>query len=228
MKGKLYIIPTPIGNLKDITLRAIEILKTLDLLLCEDTRTTSKLLNHYDIRIAKKSYHIHNEHFVLPVILKKLKDGQVIGMVSDSGTPAISDPGFLLIRSAIQDKIPVECLPGAVAFIPALLQSSFSSQSFVFEGFLPVKKKRNARLKALIDEMRTLIFYEAPHRLLKTLNDFAIYFGGERKVSIARELTKKFEEIFRGNIAEAIMHFENKKPKGEFTVCVEGKNNTQK
>jgi len=228
LKGKLYIIPTPIGNLKDITLRAIEILKTLDLLLCEDTRTTSKLLNHYDIKVAKKSYHIHNEHNVLPTILKQLKEGQVIGLVSDSGMPSISDPGFLIIRAAIQEEISVECLPGAVAFIPALLQSSLSCQSFIFEGFLPVKKKRSARLKALINESRTLIFYESPHRLLKTLNDFLVVFGSERKVSISRELTKKFEETFRGNLTEAIVHFENKKPKGEFTICLEGKNNKQK
>ncbi len=221
--SKLYIVPTPIGNLKDITFRAIEILKDVDLILAEDTRTSGKLLKHFDIATQMHSHHMHNEHKMVDRIVNRLKSGETIALISDAGTPAISDPGFLLTRACIQNNIEVECLPGATAFVPALVNSGLPNDKFVFEGFLPVKKGRQTRLKLLSEEERTMIFYESPHKLIKTLTQFAEYFGEERQVSVSRELTKLYEETVRGTVSEVLAHFENKAPKGEFVVVVEGK-----
>lgn len=221
---KLYIVPTPIGNLKDITLRAIDTLKSVDLILAEDTRTSGKLLKHYDIGTPMQSHHMHNEHKAVYGIIEKLKKGITIALISDAGTPAISDPGFLLTRSAIENDIEVECLPGATAFVPALVNSGIPNDRFTFEGFLPVKKGRQTRLIQLADEVKTMIFYESPHKLIKTLTDFSTYFGEERKVSVSRELTKVFEETIRGEMQEVLDHFKKKTPKGEFVIIVKGKN----
>ena len=218
--SKLFIVPTPIGNLGDITFRAIETLKSVDLILAEDTRTSSKLLKHYNIKNSTESYHMYNEHKKLIAIIDKLNSGHKIALISDAGTPGISDPGFLLVRECIKNKIEIECLPGATAFIPALVNSGLPSDRFLFEGFLPVKKGRTKRLKELADENKTVVFYESPHRVLKTLNDLAAYFKEENHVSISRELTKIYEETFRGTIKEAIEHFEKKKPKGEFVIIL--------
>tara|TARA_B100000427_G_scaffold319465_1_gene317722 strand:+ start:1398 stop:2066 length:669 start_codon:yes stop_codon:yes gene_type:complete len=221
--SKLYIIPTPIGNLEDITLRAIRLLKEVDLVLAEDTRISKKLFVHYNIATALYSFHIHNEHTVLPKYISRLKLGECIALISDAGTPTISDPGFLLVRECIKEGIEVDCLPGATAFVPALVNSGFPNQKFVFEGFLPVKKGRNTRLEILREETRVMIFYESPHRILKTLNHFVEFFGPDRRISISREISKIFEETLRGSVSELILHFENKKPKGEFVIIVEGK-----
>ena len=218
--SKLFVIPTPIGNLKDITYRAIEILKSVDLILAEDTRTSSKLLNHYEIDVKTESFHMHNEHKKLDGIVKKILNGNEVAIISDAGTPGISDPGFLLVRACIQNEINIECLPGATAFVPALVNSGFPTDRFSFEGFLPVKKGRTKRLKELSISKKTMVFYESPHRVLKTLKDFGSYFSLENKISISRELTKIYEETFRGTIEEALKHFEKNKPKGEFVIVL--------
>jgi len=221
--SKLYIIPTPIGNLEDITLRALRLLKAVDLVLAEDTRTSKKLFSHYDIQTPLASFHMHNEHKVLAKYIDRIKSGETFALISDAGTPAISDPGFLLVRECVKNKIEVDCLPGATAFVPALVNSGLPNEKFVFEGFLPVKKGRQTRLKLLVDESRTMVFYESPHRVIKTISQFAEYFGEERKASVSREISKMFEETIRGTISELLVHFGTKKPKGEFVIIVEGK-----
>ena len=220
--GELFLVPTPIGNLGDITYRAISTLKEVDLILAEDTRTSGKLLTHYQINTPMQAFHMHNEHRKLEEITSKLNTGLNIALISDAGTPGISDPGFLLVREALSLNLKVTCLPGATALIPALVQSGLTSDRFVFEGFLPPKKGRNKRLKKLLDEDRTLIFYESPHKLLKTLSQFSEIYGPERRVSISRELSKMFEENFRGTLKEAEDYFNTHAPKGEFVVCVSG------
>lgn len=219
---KLYIVPTPIGNLKDITIRAIEILKSVDLILAEDTRTSKFLCQQYAIETRLQAYHKDNEHKVVENIVQQIKSGTTMALVSDAGTPAISDPGFLLVRACLKEDVDVECLPGATAFVPALVNAGFPTDRFIFEGFLPHQKGRQKRLQVLQHETRTIIFYESPYRVLKLLNECKEYFGEERKISISRELTKKFEENFRGSIAEAILHFTQKEPKGEFVIVLEG------
>ena len=221
--SKLYIVPTPIGNLNDMTFRAIEVLKNADLILAEDTRTSGKLLKHFDIATPAQSHHMHNEHKTIAGLINKLKSGTVIALISDAGTPAISDPGFLLTRAAIENNIEVECLPGATAFVPALVNSGLPNDKFVFEGFLPVKKGRQTRLTQLAEEPRTMVFYESPHKLLKTLTDFCAYFGEDRPVSVSRELTKLYEETVRGSAQEVLEHYTQKPPKGEIVVVVGGK-----
>ena len=221
--SKLYIIPTPIGNLEDITLRAIRLLKEVNLVLAEDTRTSNKLFAKYNIETPLASFHMHNEHEVLPKYITRLKAGEYFALISDAGTPAISDPGFLLVRECVKEGIEVDCLPGATAFVPALVNSGLPNDKFVFEGFLPVKKGRQTRLKILSDEARTMVFYESPHRLVKTLQQFVEYFGADRKVSVSREISKMFEETIRGAAVEVVLHFEHKQPKGEFVIVVEGK-----
>ena len=218
--SKLFIVPTPIGNLGDITFRAIETLKSVDLILAEDTRTSLKLLKHYNIENIVESYHMHNEHKKLISIIERLNSGVQIALISDAGTPGISDPGFLLIRECIKNNIEIECLPGATALIPALVNSGLPSDRFLFEGFLPVKKGRTKRLKEIAEENRTVIFYESPHRILKTLNDLSTYYNDDISVSISRELTKIHEENFRGKIKDAIEYFKKKKPKGEFVIVL--------
>jgi 16S rRNA (cytidine1402-2'-O)-methyltransferase len=221
--SKLYLIPTPIGNLEDITLRALRLLKEVDVVLAEDTRTTKKLFSHYKVATHLAAFHMHNEHKVLGKWIARLKLGESIALVSDAGTPAISDPGFLLVRECIKEGIEVDCLPGATAFVPALINSGLPSEKFIFEGFLPVKKGRQTRLKLLAEEERTMIFYESPHRIVKTLTQFCEYFGKERSVSISREISKMFEETKRGTMLEVLQYFVEKKPKGEFVIIVAGK-----
>ena len=220
--SKLYLVPTPIGNLKDITFRAIEVLKEVDLILAEDTRTSGKLLKHFDIATHMQSHHMHNEHKTVEGILQKLKAGQSVAMISDAGTPAISDPGFLLARACVENCIEIECLPGATAFVPALVNSGLPNDKFVFEGFLPVKKGRQTRLLALAEEPRTMIFYESPHKLVKTLGHFCEFFGEDRPVSVSRELTKLYEETVRGTTKEVLEYYTSKPPKGEIVICVGG------
>lgn len=220
---KLYLVPTPIGNLKDITVRAVEVLQKVDLILAEDTRTSGKLLKHYEIHTPMQSHHMHNEHKTVAAIVEKIKGGETIAVITDAGTPAISDPGFLITRECLAHEIEVECLPGATAFVPALVNSGLPNDRFVFEGFLPVKKGRQTRLKQLAEETRTMIFYESPHKLFKTLMHFKEYFGGHRKISISRELTKLHEQTLRGTVIELLSYFEKKPPKGEIVVVVEGK-----
>jgi 16S rRNA (cytidine1402-2'-O)-methyltransferase len=224
-EGVLYIVPTPIGNLKDITLRALEVLNEVDLILAEDTRTTSKLLKHYQINKALSPYHQHNEHKVLQHLIDQLIGGKTMALVTDAGTPGISDPAFLLTRACIKTNVRVECLPGATAFVPALVNSGIPSNRFVFEGFLPLKKGRQTMLKELAEEERTMIFYESPVRLLKTLQEFMKYFGPDRGCSVSRELTKMFEENKRGTLTEVINYFTERNPKGEIVIVVAGKNN---
>jgi len=221
--GKLYIVPTPIGNLKDMTFRAVEVLKEADLILAEDTRTSGKLLKHFEISTPSKSHHMHNEHKTVGELINKLKSGTTIALISDAGTPAISDPGFLLTRACVENNIDVDCLPGATAFVPALVNSGLPNDKFVFEGFLPVKKGRQTRLKLLAEEARTIIFYESPHKLIKTLGHFCEYFGEERLISVSRELTKLYEETIRGTTKEVLEHYTNKPPKGEIVIVVGGK-----
>ncbi len=223
LSAKLYIVPTPVGNLKDMTFRAVAVLREVDLILAEDTRTSGKLLKHFDIHTPMQSYHMHNEHKMLDKFIQKLQSGVRLALVSDAGTPGISDPGFLLIRACVQHQIPVETLPGATAFVPAIVNSALPVDKFVFEGFLPVKKGRQTRLMFLANETRTMVFYESPHKLLKTLKQFSEYFGKERKISVSRELTKLYEETLRGTLDEIIAHFEAKPPKGEFVIVVQGK-----
>ena len=221
--SKLFVVPTPIGNLGDITLRSIEVLKSADLILAEDTRTSFKLLKHYDIDTPVESFHMHNEHKKLESVINKLRSDFEIALISDAGTPGISDPGFLLVRECINNEVEVECLPGPTAFVPALVSSGLPCDRFSFEGFLPVKKGRTKRLKELSAETKTMVFYESPHRILKTLNDLSNYFNYERQISVSRELTKLYEETFRGTIKESVEHFETKKPKGEFVIVLSPK-----
>ena len=220
---KLYIVPTPIGNLEDITLRAINVLKSVDLILAEDTRTSGKLLKHFDIDTQMHSHHMHNEHKTVKGIVQKLKAGSIIALISDAGTPAISDPGFLLTRACVENDIPVDCLPGATAFVPALVNSGLPNDKFVFEGFLPVKKGRQTRLLLLAEEPRTIILYESPHKLIKTLSNICEYFGEERQVSVSRELTKLFEETKRGTAKSILDYYTKRTPKGEIVIVVAGK-----
>jgi 16S rRNA (cytidine1402-2'-O)-methyltransferase len=223
LEAKLYLVPTPIGNLEDITFRAIRVLKEVDLILAEDTRTSGKLLKHFEIGTQMISHHMHNEHKMVDRIVERIQSGESVALISDAGTPAISDPGFLLSRACVQKGVAIECLPGATAFVPALINSGLPNDKFVFEGFLPVKKGRQTRLFLLAEETRTMIFYESPHKLLKTLGHFAEYFGSERQVSVSRELTKMFEETKRGTVKELIEHFSKNILKGEIVVVVEGK-----
>lgn len=221
--GKLYLVPTPIGNLEDMTLRAIRILKEADVILAEDTRTSGKLLQYFEIDTPMQSHHMHNEHKTLEGLVKRLQAGETMALISDAGTPAISDPGFLLTRACVEHQVEVECLPGATAFVPALVNSGLPNDKFVFEGFLPPKKGRQTRLKLLAEETRTMIFYESPYKLLKTLNDFVEYFGADRAVSVSRELSKLYEETVRGTAEEVLQHYTEKPPKGEIVVVVGGK-----
>jgi 16S rRNA (cytidine1402-2'-O)-methyltransferase len=221
--GKLFIVPTPIGNLEDMTLRAIRILKEVDLILAEDTRTSGKLLKHFEIGTHMHSHHMHNEHKTIENLISRLKAGETIALISDAGTPAISDPGFLLTRACVENKIDVECLPGATAFVPALVNSGLPNDKFVFEGFLPDKKGRQTRYLALAEEGRTMILYVSPHKLVKTLVEFITYFGEDRQICVSRELSKLHEENVRGTVREVLIHFENKPPKGEIVVVVGGK-----
>ena len=221
--GKLYLVPTPIGNLKDITFRAIEILKDVDLILAEDTRTSGKLLKHYGITTHMQSHHMHNEHKTVEGIVRRIQNGEAIALISDAGTPAISDPGFLLTRACVESGIEVDCLPGATAFVPALVNSGLPNDKFVFEGFLSVKKGRQTRLKLLAEETRTIIFYESPHKLIKTLGQFVEYFGADRSISVSREITKLHEETIRGTVSEVLNYYFNKPPKGEIVIVVGGK-----
>ena len=218
--SKLFIVPTPIGNLKDITIRAIDTLQSVDIIYAEDTRTSSKLLNHYEISTPMQSFHKHNEHTKIYNIVSILKEGNTAAIISDAGTPGISDPGFSLVRACIEKDIEVECLPGPTALIPALINSGFPCEKFSFEGFLPAKKGRTKRLKEISTQDKTMIFYESPHRLIKTLKDFFEYFGIKRQVSVSREISKKFEETIRGTLLQAIHHFEKNKPKGEFVIVL--------
>ncbi|MDX5346795.1 MAG: 16S rRNA (cytidine(1402)-2'-O)-methyltransferase [Hymenobacteraceae bacterium] len=218
----LYLVPTPIGNLEDITLRAIRVLKEVDVILAEDTRTTGKLLNHLGIDKRMHSHHLHNEHKAVGHLVERLQKGEKMALVSDAGTPGISDPGFLLVRECVKNGIKLECLPGATAFVPALVKSGFSTDRFTFEGFLPVKKGRQTRLKELAEEPRTMIFYESPHRLLKTLQQFAEVFGEDREVSVSREISKMFEETVTAPVTEVLAYFNEKGVKGEFVIVVQG------
>ena len=221
--GKLFIVPTPIGNLEDMTFRAIRVLKEADLILAEDTRTSGKLLKHYEINTHMYSHHMHNEHKTVDNLITRLQGGETIALISDAGTPAISDPGFLLTRACVEHKIDVECLPGATAFVPALVNSGLPNDRFIFEGFLPEKKGRQTRYLALAEETRTMILYVSPHKLLKTLAEFITYFGEDRQICVSRELSKLHEENVRGTVREVLTHFELKAPKGEIVVVVGGK-----
>ncbi len=221
--SKLYIVPTPIGNLEDMTFRAIRILKEVDLILAEDTRTSGKLLKHFEIGTHMYSHHMHNEHKTIENLIARLKAGENIALISDAGTPAISDPGFLLTRACIENGVEVECLPGATAFVPALVNSGLPNDKFVFEGFLPDKKGKQTRFLALAEETRTMILYVSPHKLAKTLIEFITYFGEERQISVSRELSKLHEENVRGTVREVLTHFEKTAPRGEIVVIVSGK-----
>ena len=219
----LYLVPTPLGNLKDITFRAIEVLHSVDVILCEDTRTSSKLLHHYNIQKPLSPYHQHNEHKIAAHLVDQMKAGKTFALITDAGTPAISDPAFLLVRECVANDVKVECLPGATAFVPALVNSGLPTNSFVFEGFLPLKKGRQTKLKQLALEERTIIIYESPMRLVKSLEEFAIYFGAERLCSVSRELTKMFEENKRGSLQEVAAYFKAKTVKGEIVIVIHGK-----
>ncbi|WP_029596871.1 16S rRNA (cytidine(1402)-2'-O)-methyltransferase [Flavobacterium sp. ACAM 123] len=221
--SKLYIVPTPIGNLEDMTFRAIRILKEVDLILAEDTRTSGKLLKHYEIGTHMYSHHMHNEHKTIENLISRLKAGENIALISDAGTPAISDPGFLLTRACVESGITVECLPGATAFVPALVNSGLPNDKFIFEGFLPDKKGKQTRYLALAEETRTMILYVSPHKLLKTLTEFITYFGEDRQICVSRELSKLHEENVRGTVKEVLAHFEKTAPRGEIVVVVGGK-----
>lgn len=221
--SKLYLVPTPIGNLKDITFRAIEVLQEVDLILAEDTRTSGKLLKHFEITTQMHSHHMHNEHKTTAAIVSRIESGQSIALISDAGTPAISDPGFLLTRACVEAGVEVDCLPGATAFVPALVNSGLPNDKFVFEGFLPPKKGRQTRLKLLAQETRTIIFYESPHKLLKTLAQIIEYFGQDRPVSVSREISKLHEQTIRGTAQEVLSVFKAKAPKGEIVLIVGAK-----
>ncbi|HEA30396.1 MAG TPA: 16S rRNA (cytidine(1402)-2'-O)-methyltransferase [Leeuwenhoekiella sp.] len=221
--GKLYLVPTPIGNLEDMTFRAVRVLQEADLILAEDTRTSGKLLKHFEIMTQMHSHHMHNEHKTVDNIVERIKSGETIALISDAGTPAISDPGFLLTRACVENGLEVDCLPGATAFVPALVNSGLPNDKFIFEGFLPVKKGRKTRFQLLAEEERTMIFYESPHKLIKTLGHMVEYFGATRKLSVSREISKLHEETIRGTAEEVHAHFENKPPKGELVIVVAGK-----
>lgn len=221
--GRLYVVPTPVGNLEDMTFRAIRILKEADLVLAEDTRTSGILLKHFEIKNTMQSYHKFNEHKTVEGIINRLKAGETIALVSDAGTPGISDPGFLVVRECVKNDIEVQCLPGATAFVPALVASGLPDERFCFEGFLPQKKGRMTRLNALTEETRTMIFYESPYRLVKTLTQFAELFGPERKVSVCREISKIHEESVRGTLQEVVTHFTANEPRGEIVIVLAGK-----
>lgn len=220
----LYVVPTPIGNLADITHRSIHVLSQVELILCEDTRVSQKLLKHYNIDTPTKSYHMHNEHRTVDRIVEQLQQGMSMALISDAGTPAISDPGFLLVRACLRAGVNVTSLPGPTAFVPALVQSGFPTDRFVFEGFLPHKKGRKSRLSQLAEETKTIVLYESPHRILKTLAQCAQVMGPDRQASISRELTKAFEETVRGTLEELEAHFTTHTPKGEFVLVIQGKN----
>ena len=226
--SKLYLVPTPIGNLDDMTFRAIKVLKEVDLILAEDTRNSGKLLKHFEINTQMISHHMHNEHHTVEGLIKRIQAGEVMALITDAGTPAISDPGFLLSRACVENNIPIDCLPGATAFVPALVNSGLPNDKFIFEGFLPDKKGRQTRFLTLAEETRTMILYVSPHKLVKTLGEFVQYFGAERPVSVSREITKLHEETVRGTAAEVLKHFENKPPKGEIVVIVGGKPTNKK
>jgi 16S rRNA (cytidine1402-2'-O)-methyltransferase len=219
----LYLVPTPLGNLKDITLRSIEVLQSVDVILCEDTRTSSRLLQHYNIQKPLSPYHQHNEHKIVQHLVEQMQAGKTMALITDAGTPGISDPAFLLVRDCLKNGVKVECLPGATAFVPALVNSGIPSNRFVFEGFLPLKKGRQTMLKKLAEEERTMVFYESPVRLVKTLEEFIQYFGAERQCSVSRELTKMFEENKPGTLQEVCDHFKQKTVKGEIVIVMAGK-----
>jgi 16S rRNA (cytidine1402-2'-O)-methyltransferase len=220
--AKLYVVPTPIGNLEDFTFRAARVLEEADLILAEDTRTSAKLMAHYQISTPMRSHHMHNEHKTVEKWVDKIREGNTIALITDAGTPAISDPGFLLVRECIKSNLEVDCLPGATAFVPALVNSGLPCDKFVFEGFLPQKKGRQTRLKVLAEETKTIVFYESPYRVKKTLEQFVEYMGEDRHVSVSREISKKFEETVRGSVSEVLAHFEAKEPKGEFVIVLDG------
>lgn len=220
--SKLILVPTPIGNLADMTYRAVEVLKAADVILAEDTRVSGKLLKHYNIETPMQSYHQHNEHSHTDSVVRQIQSGRATAIITDAGTPGISDPGFLLARACIAAGVKIECLPGATAFVPALVNSGLPNDKFVFEGFLPAKKGRQKRLKALADEDRSMIFYESPYKLLKTLQQFVDHFGEDRQVSVSREISKLYEETIRGTLTEVVSYFEAKKPKGEFVIVLAG------
>ena len=222
--SKLYVVPTPVGNLEDMTMRAVRVLNEVDLILAEDTRTTSVLLKHFDIHTPMSSHHKFNEHKTVEQVVSRIQQGTTVALVSDAGTPAISDPGFLLVRACVAHDVDVECLPGATAFVPALVNSGLPNDRFCFEGFLPQKKGRQTKFKELAVEERTMIFYESPFRIVKTLEQMAEYWGADRKASVSREISKKFEETVRGTLTELIVHFTENPPKGEFVMVVEGYN----
>ena len=221
--GRLYVVPTPVGNLEDMTFRAIRILKEADLILAEDTRTSGILLKHFEIKNAMQSHHKFNEHQTVDYVIGRLKAGETIALISDAGTPAISDPGFLLVRECARNGIEVQCLPGATAFVPALVSSGLPDERFCFEGFLPQKKGRATRLTSLQEETRTMIFYESPYRVVKTLTQFIEYFGADRLVSVCREISKVHEESVRGSLQEVLDHFKENEPRGEFVIVLGGK-----
>ena len=220
--SKLILVPTPIGNLGDITIRGLKVLEEVDFVLAEDTRVSIKLFKHFNLSKKLVSYHQHNEHYQVERIVDNLLSGQVAALISDAGTPGISDPGYLIVKKCIESGVDVETLPGPTAFVPALVNSGFPSDRFCFEGFLPQKKGRNKRLSKLIDEERTMVFYESPYRVVKTLEQFATFFGEKRKVSVSREISKLFEETIRGELPEVIAHFKEKGTKGEFVIVLEG------
>lgn len=222
-RTSLYLVPTPIGNLADITLRALDTLKSVDVILAEDTRTSGFLLKHYAISKPLQSFHNFNEHKILDGLIERMEKGEVMALVSDAGTPGISDPGFLLARACVEANLTIECLPGPTAFVPALVKSGLPSDRFVFEGFLPHKKGRQTMLRKLAEEERTMIFYESPYRLVKTLEQFIEYFGADRKGSVSRELTKMFEETVNGTLSEIVNHFKIKEVKGEIVIVIHGK-----
>ena len=221
--GQLYLVPTPVGNLEDITLRALRVLKEADVILAEDTRTSGILLKHFEVQNKLMAHHKFNEHATAAQLASRMAAGEVMALISDAGTPAISDPGFLLVRACVEKNVKVECLPGATAFVPALVCSGLPCERFTFEGFLPQKKGRQTRLQALAEEQRTMIFYESPHRLVKALRQFAEVFGNDRRAAASREISKLHEEHVRGTLSELIAHFETQEPRGEFVVVIEGK-----
>lgn len=226
--SKLYVVPTPIGNLEDITFRALKVLKEVDLILSEDTRTSGILLKHFDIKTPQQSHHKFNEHQTCMSVVNRIKSGLSVALISDAGTPAISDPGFLLVRTCVENDVEVECLPGATAFVPALVTSGLPNDRFCFEGFLPQKKGRQSRIKALAEESRTMVFYESPFRLVRLLGELAIVLGNERRASVSREISKLHEEVMRGTLSELQQYYEEHTPKGEIVVCVAGKQEVAK
>lgn len=226
--SKLYVVPTPIGNLEDITFRALKVLKEVDLILSEDTRTSGILLKHFDIKTPQQSHHKFNEHQTCMSVVNRIKSGLSVALISDAGTPAISDPGFLLVRTCVENDVEVECLPGATAFVPALVTSGLPNDRFCFEGFLPQKKGRQSRIKALAEESRTMVFYESPFRLVRLLGELAAVLGNERRASVSREISKLHEEVMRGTLSELQQYYEEHTPKGEVVVCVAGKQEVAK